>query len=153
MKINIIIVDKKSKENLYTPLIEHYKKMVKRFATVEVIEVFNKNISKAQEVSPSEAQKSYSMALEGYQKGGYNIALDPSSKSVDSHQFANMLRDRESVNFFIGGAFGFEQSFLDSCDQKVSLGSITMSHKLVKVVLLEQVFRGFSIIHNHPYHK
>ncbi|MBN2826261.1 MAG: 23S rRNA (pseudouridine(1915)-N(3))-methyltransferase RlmH [Campylobacterales bacterium] len=153
MKINIIIVDKKSKENLYTPLIDHYKKMSKRFAQVEVIEVFNKNISKAQDISAKEAQKSYTQALEGYLKGGYNIALDPSSQVVDSFAFANMLKDRESINFFIGGAYGFEPDFLGSCDQRVSLGAITMSHKLVKVVLLEQIYRGFSIMNNHPYHK
>jgi len=153
MKINIIIVDKRSKETLYSPLIEHYKKMIKRFAEVEVIEVFDKNIAKAHEASATEAQKSYSIALAGYLKSGYNIALDPESRAVDSHQFADLMRDETTLNFFIGGAYGFEKSFLSSCQKRVSLGAITMSHKLVKVVLMEQIFRGFSIINNHPYHK
>lgn len=153
MKINIIIVDKKSKDSLYAPLIEHYKKMIHRFAKVEVIEVFNKNIAKAHDISSSEAQKSYTMALEGYLTGGFNIALDPSSKEVDSHGFANLMRDETTINFFIGGAYGFEKDFLDRCNKRVSLGKITLSHKLVKVVLMEQIFRGFSIINNHPYHK
>ncbi|MBN2823778.1 MAG: 23S rRNA (pseudouridine(1915)-N(3))-methyltransferase RlmH [Campylobacterales bacterium] len=153
MKINIIIVDKRAKESLYTPLIDHYKKMSKRFAHIEVIEVFNKNISKAQETSSIEAQKSYTLALEGYLKGAYTIALDPAAQSVDSFAFANLLKDRETINFFIGGAFGFEPSFLSSCDKSISLGTITMTHKLVKVVLLEQIYRGFSIVSHHPYHK
>jgi len=153
MKINIIIVEKSSKETLYTPLIKHYQKMVMRFARIEVIEVFNKHIAKAHEISAIEAQKSYTKALSPYLKGAYNIALDPSSKAVDSHQFADTLRDKERLNLFIGGAYGFEQNFLDACDAKVSLGAMTMSHKLVKVVLMEQIFRGFSIINNHPYHK
>ncbi|KIM03683.1 MAG: 50S rRNA methyltransferase [Sulfurovum sp. PC08-66] len=153
MKINIIIVDKRVKESLYTPLIDHYTKMLKRFTQIEIIEVFNKNIAKAQDISAPEAQKSYTLALEGYLKGGYSIVLDPSSPSVDSHTFANTLKDREVVNFFIGGAYGFESSFLKRCDKSISLGAITMSHKLVKVVLLEQIYRGFSILSHHPYHK
>jgi 23S rRNA (pseudouridine1915-N3)-methyltransferase len=154
MKINIVIVDKKSKDSLYQPLIEHYKKMLKRYAQVEVVEIFNKNISKAQELSSADAQKSYTVALQSYLEGnGYAIALDPASRAVDSHQFADLLRDEQSVNFFIGGAYGFETEFLNRCDKQISLGAITLSHKLVKVVLMEQIFRGFSIIHNHPYHK
>lgn len=153
MKINIIIIDKKGKDNLYSGLIEHYKKIAKPFAQVEVIEVFNKDIHKAHDVSPDSAQKSYTTALEKYMKQGANIALDPSSNEVDSHDFANLLKDRVQVNFFIGGAYGFESSFLDKCNTTISFGKITLSHKLVKVVLLEQVFRGLTINHNHPYHK
>ena len=153
MKVNIIIIDKKGKEPLYAPLIEHYKKIAKPFAKVEVIEVFDKEIAKAHDTSPEAAQKSYTKALEKYLASGYNIALDPSSKEVDSHDFANLLKDKAVVNLFIGGAYGFEKGFLTKCNNAISFGKITLSHKLVKVVLLEQIFRGLSINHNHPYHK
>lgn len=153
MKINIIIVDKKGKDSLYTGLVEHYKKIAKPFAQVEVIEVFNKDIAKAQDISASFAQKSYTKALEKYLNNGINIALNPSSKEVDSHEFANLLKDSVEVNLFIGGAYGFERGFLDKCNNSISFGKITLSHKLVKIVLLEQVFRGLSINSNHPYHK
>ncbi len=153
MKINIIIIDKRGKDSLYLGLIEHYKKIAKPFAKVEVIEVFDKDISKAQDISASLAQKSYTKALEKYLNNGINIALNPSSKEVDSHEFANLLKDRLTVNLFIGGAYGFERAFLDKCDNSISFGKITLSHKLIKVVLLEQVFRGLSINSGHPYHK
>ncbi|CAA6828213.1 MAG: LSU m3Psi1915 methyltransferase RlmH [uncultured Sulfurovum sp.] len=153
MKINIIIINKKGKDNLYAGLVEHYKKIAKPFAQVEVIEVFNKDIHKAHDISSDFAQKSYTTALDKYMKQGVNIALDPSSKEVDSHDFANLLKDRTQVNFFIGGAYGFESNFLHKCNNAISFGKITLSHKLVKVVLLEQVFRGLSINNNHPYHK
>jgi len=153
MKINIIIVDKKGKDSLYSGLVEHYKKIAKPFAKVEVIEVFNNDIAKAQDVSVSFAQKSYTKALEKYLNNGINIALNPSSKEVDSHEFANLLKDSVEVNLFIGGAYGFERGFLDKCNNTISFGKITLSHKLVKIVLLEQVFRGLSINSNHPYHK
>lgn len=58
-----------------------------------------------------------------------------------------------SVKFFVGGAYGFEDSFLKKSDAIISLGNITMSHKIAKAVLLEQIYRGFSILSNHPYHK
>ncbi|MEA1879736.1 MAG: 23S rRNA (pseudouridine(1915)-N(3))-methyltransferase RlmH [Campylobacterota bacterium] len=153
MKINVIIIDKKGKDNLYAGLIEHYKKIAKPFAQVEVIEVFNKEINKAHDISSNAAQKSYTIALEKYMKQGVNIALDPSSKEVDSHDFANLLKDRTQVNLFIGGAYGFESNFLSKCNNAISFGKITLSHKLVKVVLLEQIFRGLTINNNHPYHK
>jgi len=153
MNINIIIIDKKGKDQLYAALIEHYIKISKPFANVSVVELFNKEITKAQEISANEAKKSYTKALEPYLKKGINIALNPSSKEVDSHEFANLLKDSTTVNFFIGGAYGFERDFLDKCHNAVSFGKITLSHKLMKVVLLEQVFRGLTINNNHPYHK
>jgi 23S rRNA (pseudouridine1915-N3)-methyltransferase len=153
MKINVIIIDKKGKDNLYAGLIEHYKKISKPFAKVEVIEVFDKEITKAHDISPEAAQKSYSKALEKYMESSINIALDPSSKEVDSHEFANLLKDSTQINFFIGGAYGFERDFLTKCNKAISFGKITLSHKLVKVVLMEQIFRGLTINNNHPYHK
>jgi 23S rRNA (pseudouridine1915-N3)-methyltransferase len=153
MKINVIIVDKKGKEPLYAPLIEHYKKIAKPFAKVEVIEVFDKEIARAHDISPEAAQKSYTKALEKYLSSGYNVALDPSSKEVDSHNFADLLKDKSEVNLYIGGAYGFERAFLNKCNKAISFGKITLSHKLVKVVLQQQIFRGLAINHNHPYHK
>jgi len=153
MKINIYIVDKKSKDKLYAPLIEHYIKIAKPFAKVEVFEIFTKEISKAHDISSEASQKSYSSAFQKYLSGGYNISLNPSSKELDSFEFSNMLKDRGVVNFFIGGAFGLESTFLTQCNNDISLGKITMSHKLAKVVLMEQIFRGLTILNNHPYHK
>ena len=153
MKINIYIIDKKSKDKLYAPLIEHYTKIAKPFAKVEVFEIFTKEITKAHEISTEASQKSYTMALEKYLSRGYNIALNPDSKEVDSFKFSNLLKDRGVVNFFIGGAYGLESSFLTLCNNEISLGKITMSHKLAKVVLMEQIFRGLTLLNNHPYHK
>ncbi|MDQ1325460.1 MAG: rRNA (pseudouridine1915-N3)-methyltransferase [Campylobacterota bacterium] len=153
MKINVIVIDRKSKESLYTPLIEHYKKIAKPFAKVEVIEIFDKEIAKAQDISALAAQRSYTNALQKYLSGGVSIALDPSSREVDSFDFAKLLKDRTEINFFIGGAYGFERDFLIKCNNAISFGKITLSHKLVKMVLLEQIFRGLAINNNHPYHK
>jgi len=153
MKINIYIIDKKSKDKLYAPLIEHYLKISKPFAKVEVFEIYSKEINKAHDISTEASQKSYTLALEPHLSGAYNISLNPDSKELDSFGFSNLLKDRGVVNFFIGGAYGLQSSFLDKCNNDISLGKITMSHKLAKVVLLEQIFRGLTILNNHPYHK
>jgi len=153
MKINVIIIDKKGKDQLYAPLIEHFKKIAKPFAQVQVIELFDKEIAKAHDISPATAQSSYTKAFEKRLTGGYTVALDPSSRELDSFEFAKLLKDRAQVNFFIGGPHGLEESFLTQCNSAISLGKITLSHKLVKVVLMEQIFRGLAINHNHPYHK
>jgi 23S rRNA (pseudouridine1915-N3)-methyltransferase len=153
MKINIYIVDKRSKDKLYAPLIEHYIKIAKPFAKVEVFEIYTKEINKAHEISTEASQNSYTLAFEPYLKGAYTIALDPKAKELDSFEFSNLFKDRGVVNFFIGGAYGLESHFLGQCNKSISLGKITMSHKLAKVVLLEQIFRGLTILHNHPYHK
>jgi 23S rRNA (pseudouridine1915-N3)-methyltransferase len=64
-----------------------------------------------------------------------------------------MLADRAEVNFFIGGAYGHAPEFLKRCDRVVSLSKLTMSHKIAKTVLAEQIYRALTILHNHPYHK
>jgi len=103
MQINLIIIDKKGKDNLYSALIDHYIKIAKPFAKVTVIEVFDKDIAKAHDISPQMAQRSYTKALQKYiNNGGYNIALNPSSKEVDSFDFANLLKDRQTINLYIG---------------------------------------------------
>ncbi len=95
----------------------------------------------------------YTKALNKFLTNGYNIALSPDSKLIDSFEFSNLIKDKSKINLFIGGAFGFEKDFVNKCNSSISFGKITMSHKLTKVVLLEQLFRALSILNNHPYHK
>ena len=153
MKINLYIIDKRSKKDLYAPLLEHYQKSCRQFAKVEIHEIFNKEIAKAHEISAAAAQKQYALTLERYMTEGFSVVLDPASREVDSHEFADLLKDRGVVNFFIGGAYGFSRDFVAQSNSAVSFGKITLSHKLAKVVLMEQIFRGLTILHNHPYHK
>jgi len=153
MKIHIYVIDKKGKKDLYAPLLEHYQKSCKQFAQVEIHEIFSKEIAKAHDISAAAAQQQYGLALERYLSKGYSVVLDPASKEVDSHAFSKLFKNRGVVNFFIGGAYGFERDFVTKSNIAVSLGKITLSHKLVKVVLMEQIFRGLAILHHHPYHK
>jgi len=152
VNIKVCVIDKKGKKELYEPLINHYIKIAKPFAKVEILDIFNNQIAKAQDISADMAKRAYSEAFEPYKKG-FCVVLDPNAKEVDSQEFAKILQKNANITFFIGGAYGFEQKFVKDCNISVSFGKITMSHKLVKVLLMEQIYRGLSIINNHPYHK
>jgi 23S rRNA (pseudouridine1915-N3)-methyltransferase len=150
-KINIYAIVKPNKDE-FDKLSNEFIKMCSKFARVEVHSIFNKNIAKAQTISENEAKKSYSDAFKPYMKG-YCIALDVLGKNIDSFEFSKIITNHSEVNFFIGGAFGFEREFLKKCNISISLSSLTMAHKVVTLVLLEQIFRGLAIKNNHPYHK
>ena len=152
MKIDIISIAKKEK-SIYDPLNKELTKMISRFAKVEDIELFPKDVAKSHTISPKASQRAYTKALESYTGKDFCITLHPDGKLIDSFEFSKLLNDKMSIKFFIGGAYGFEDDFLKKSDKVISLGKLTMSHKIAKVVLLEQIYRGFSILSNHPYHK
>ncbi len=152
MKIEIISIAKKEK-TIYDPLYKDLTKMISRFAKVIDTEIFPKEITKAHKISKDVSQKAYSKALSGYISKDYSVILHPNGKLIDSYEFSKLLNAKISVKFFIGGAYGFEEDFLQKSDKIISLGKLTMSHKIAKAVLLEQIYRGFSILSNHPYHK
>ncbi|WP_419771467.1 MAG: 23S rRNA (pseudouridine(1915)-N(3))-methyltransferase RlmH [Candidatus Marinarcus sp.] len=151
MKINIYAIAKPSNDE-FDKLCKEFMKMSSKYAKVESVSLFNKKIAKAQTLGEKEAQQSYSEAFEPYMNG-YNIALDVLGSKMESFEFAKMIENSTVVNFFIGGAYGFERDFLKKCDKIVTLSDLTMAHKIANLVLQEQLFRALCIINNHPYHK
>jgi len=151
-KINLYTISKKD-QSCYEKISNDFIKMAKKYGKIEVFSIFNKSINQAQNRSSSEAKKSYTKALGSFLKDGLNIALDPKGKELDSFEFAEIFEENIKINFFIGGAFGFEEEFLKRCDQTISLSRLTFSHKIAKITLLEQIYRAFAIINSHPYHK
>ncbi len=152
MKVSIVSIAKKER-SVYDDVNNELKKMISRFAKVEEIDIFNKDVTKAHAISPDASQRAYTKAMNPYISKGYSITLHPDGEIIDSYAFSKLLNDKIAIKFFIGGAYGFEDAFLNKSDKVISLGKITMSHKIAKTVLLEQIYRGFSILSNHPYHK
>jgi 23S rRNA (pseudouridine1915-N3)-methyltransferase len=128
-------------------------KMASRYARIEDVELFGKSVTKAHTIGEEAAKQAYTKSFEPYLNRGYSIALHPDGKMMDSFAFSKLLSDRIAVQFYIGGAYGFEPSFLKRCDRVISLSPLTMSHKVAKVVLFEQIYRALTILANHPYHK
>jgi 23S rRNA (pseudouridine1915-N3)-methyltransferase len=143
----------KKERSIYDPLYKELKKMISRFAKVQDIELFNKDVTKAHTISSEASKQAYTKLLEPHISKGYSVTLHPDGKIIDSYEFSKLLDGKIAVKFYIGGAYGFEDDFLKKSDTVISLGKLTMSHKIAKVVLLEQIYRGFSILSNHPYHK
>lgn len=127
--------------------------MSKRYASLEVHSLFNKQIAKAQTIGQFESQQAYNEVFIPKLETGYNVALDVLGKKVDSFKFSKIIENKQTLNFFIGGAYGFDREFLQKCDLTISLSDLTMAHKIANLVLCEQIFRGLCIINNHPYHK
>ena len=150
MKCNLYCISKADS----VAMIQEYVTKIKQFgAFLNVVDIFSPSIAKAQKISPKEAQKSYTNAFSDFLKPkGLNIALHRESKQLDSISFATMLENVLEVNFFIAGAYGFEECFLQRC-KSISLSSLTLSHKVAKIVLCEQIYRALSILAHHPYHK
>ncbi|SFV55535.1 LSU m3Psi1915 methyltransferase RlmH [hydrothermal vent metagenome] len=152
MNVEIISIAKREK-SIYDPLYKEFTKMIGRYAKVKDTELFPKEVAKAHTISPQASQKAYTNVLTPHLGGGFCITLDPNGKIIDSYEFSKLLDGKISLKFFIGGAYGFDEEFLKRSDKVISLGKLTMSHKVAKVVLLEQIYRGLSILNNHPYHK
>jgi len=152
MKISVFSIAKEQR-NLYENVVKELSKMINKFAKIEDKNLFNTKIANAQIQGKESSQGVYSDVYEQYLNKGYNIVLHPDGKELDSFEFSKLLSDKMSVQFFIGGAYGFDESFVKKCNYSVSLSKFTMSHKVAKVVLFEQIFRGLAILNNHPYHK
>lgn len=152
MKINVVSIAKPEKD-CYSQLCDRFVKMSKRYAQLNAHDLFSSKVTKAQENGPESAQKLYAELLAPWLGRGLTVALDPAGKEMSSEDFARLMADRSETTFFIGGAFGHSKRFLQSCDRVVSLSKLTMSHKIAKVVLFEQIYRGLTILAGHPYHK
>ncbi|WP_418185096.1 23S rRNA (pseudouridine(1915)-N(3))-methyltransferase RlmH [Aliarcobacter vitoriensis] len=151
MKISIYAILKPTTDD-FDKIIKEFIKMSSKYAKVEVHYIFNKDIAKAQSIGNKEAQEVYTKTYLPLLKG-FNIALDVLGKKVDTYAFSKLIEDKNEINFFIGGAFGFERDFLAKCDSVISLSELTFAHKIANIVLTEQIFRALCIQNNHPYHK
>jgi len=151
MKIDLYTIEKTSRDN-FSKICDDYRKMISKYASMQEHAIFNKKISSAQNRDASSAQKSYTQALLPYMKG-YNIVLHPEGNLLDTFDFYKSFDINTNLNFFIGGAYGFEYDFVQKADLVISLSQLTMSHKVAKIVLYEQIYRALTLIHKHPYHK
>ncbi len=151
MNITVYTIQK-TQERACEDIIKEYLKMARRFANIKEELIFNKQIAMGQTKGEVEAKKSYTKAYKPF-LNGYNISLDVQGEEIDSFEFSKIFYESANINFFIGGAFGFEKEFLAQTQKVISLSQLTYAHKIAKVVLFEQIYRGLCINANHPYHK
>ena len=144
MKIRIAWIGK-TREAAIESLIAGYLKRLRSYAEVEAV-AFPSEEALLEMREKSGARANYAMIL-----------LDSRGKELSSEEFAKFLenhqiRDSRPLVFAVGGADGFSLGLLRSAYFVLSLGKITLAHELARVVLVEQLYRAFTILRGHPYH-
>ena len=96
--------------------------------------------------------------LRGLGRDDYLIAMDPQGQRLDSERFARVIADRREHSlkrmvFVLGGPDGLSQAVRVRSQRVISLSSMTFSHELARLLLLEQIYRAFTLVHHIPYHK
>ncbi|WP_086289416.1 23S rRNA (pseudouridine(1915)-N(3))-methyltransferase RlmH [Campylobacter devanensis] len=132
--------------------IKDYIKMSSKWANIKEINKFNPQIAKAQIQGQAASHRAYEEAYKPC-LNGFCIGLDERGEMLDSFEFAKLLKDRNQISFFIGGAYGLGDNLRREMHKLVSLSRLTFAHKIAKLVLYEQIFRALCINANHPYHK
>ena len=159
MKIKLIVVGK-CKEKFYKDACAEYIKRLSAYATAEIIEVKDE----ALEEGASSAEKDRILEIEGKRilekiaDRDYVAALEIQGKAYDSLEFsswlnARMVNGESSLCFVIGGSCGLSPEVLKRADTRLSFSKMTFPHQLMRVILLEQVYRAFRILNHAPYHK
>jgi len=135
---------------------QDYLKRFPREWQVEFVEIPLGHRGKGQDVAKAIAKEGESM-LAAINPRERVIALDVKGKSWSTEQLSQQMQDWQmlglNVALLVGGPDGLAQGCLDKADQKWSLSALTLPHPLVRVLLSEQLYRGWSILKNHPYHK
>ena len=159
MNIQIICIGK-LKEKYWQDAIKEYSKRLSRFCTLEIIELkeslLPNNASKADEEKVKEEEGKE--ILRAIKDGTYVITLEILGKQLSSEELSLKIEDlgitgKSNVAFVIGGSLGLSKEVSDRSDFKLSFSKMTFPHQMMRVVLLEQIYRSFKIIHHETYHK
>jgi len=159
VKITVIAVGK-IKEKFYTDAIAEYSKRLSRYCRLEIIQVADEKTpdgaSEAQERQIKE--KEGSRILAQIKDGAYVIALAVQGIMLSSEQLAGKLNrlgvdGQSQIVLIIGGSLGLSDEVLKRADYHLSFSPMTFPHQLMRVILLEQIYRSYRIISGEPYHK
>ena len=159
MKITVITVGK-IKEKYLRDAIAEYTKRLSRYCKLEIVEVADeKTPDQASETVEEQIRdKEGERILKYIRDDMYVITLEIGGKMLSSEELAdkiNMLgiRGQSSVAFVIGGSIGLGREVLKRSDYALSFSKMTFPHQLMRVILLEQMYRSYRIINGEPYHK
>ena len=159
MKITLVTVGK-IKEKYFRDALAEYEKRLSRYCKLEIISVEDEKTpdgaGKAleEQIKKKEAQR----LLRYIREDAYVITLEIGGKMYDSEGFSSMIEQlgvsgHGHIQFVIGGSLGLHEDVTERADLAVSFSKMTFPHQLMRVILLEQIYRAFRIIHREPYHK
>lgn len=155
--INIVCIGKIKETYLKDAIIE-YSKRLSKYCMLSIIELSdepipnNASLADEEKIIIVESQK-----LQNALPKGYNILLDLQGKEYSSTDFAEKIKSLQltnsTLNFIIGGSLGTSQDLRNICQERICFSKMTFPHQLIRVFLLEQIYRSFKIINNEKYHK
>ncbi|MCI5857496.1 MAG: 23S rRNA (pseudouridine(1915)-N(3))-methyltransferase RlmH [Agathobacter sp.] len=159
MKITILCVGK-IKEKFYRDAVAEYEKRLRRYCKLSIVEVADEkteeNASQTQidMVKEKEGQR----LLAAIKDDGYCICLAIDGRMLDSVELSQKIErlgieGKSNIYFVIGGSLGLSDAVLRRADYKLSFSKMTFPHQLMRVILLEQVYRSYRIMNHEPYHK
>ncbi len=159
VKITVLAVGK-IKEKFYINAIQEYVKRLSRYCKLNIIQVADeKTAENCTETETDIIKKKEAERLFKYiPEQAYVVTLEILGKQLDSVEMAHKIEQlgiqgTSHIVFIIGGSLGLHQSVSDRSDLKLSFSKMTFPHQLMRVILLEQVYRSYRIINNEPYHK
>lgn len=147
MRTKIIAVGKIKQPEIIS-LIENYAKQMKQFQIVEIPD----------EKDETGMEKEGLGILSKLDKDAFVIALAIEGKTFDSREFAEYMNTvsmhhSSTINFIIGGSYGLSKQVKEKADFLLSFSKMTFPHQLMRLILVEQIYRAEAILKNHPYHK
>ena len=136
--------------------ISNYIKRLKHYINFEIKEIIvskNKKSSNKNIIMNMESD----LILSYLSQNDYVILLDEKGKTYNSKSFSKkienfLLHSQKRLIFIVGGAFGFNDKLKTRANEMLSLSNMTFSHQIIRLFFLEQLYRSFTIINNHPYH-
>lgn len=159
MKITLVTVGK-IKERFFEEAIKEYEKRLSRYCKLEIIQVADeKTPDGAGEALENQIkEKEGERILTQIRDGSYVIALAIEGKMLDSEELAGKLGQLgvegiSQIVFVIGGSLGLSAKVMKRADYALSFSRMTFPHQLMRVILLEQVYRSYRILNHQPYHK
>ncbi len=155
MKIVLLAVGKTSEKYLIDGFCK-YQKRLSHYTQFEFQEVAN--IKKVKSISKFELIKMEGdLLLKHLSPSDYVILLDSKGAEFTSNSFSEkiqkwMISGKKRLVFIIGGAYGFSENLFNRGNEKISLSKMTFSHQMVRLFFVEQLYRGYTILNNEPYH-
>ena len=158
LNINIVCIGK-IKENYLKDAISEYSKRLSKFCNLNIIELSDEKLpSKLNDSIINEIKnKECTKIIQAIKKDSYIICLDLNGKQFTSEEFSEKidkiaLNFNSSITFIIGGTLGLNEEILSLSSEKICFSKMTFPHQLIRVFLLEQLFRAFKISNNETYH-
>ena len=155
MNIKLIAIGKTDDKNLQA-LIDEYQKRLSFYIKFEMELIPDiKNVKNISEIQQKE--KEGELILSKLSPTDYLILLDENGKTYTSVEFSNELQKKmnagiKTLVYVIGGPYGFSEAVYQKAQQKISLSKMTFSHQMIRLFIVEQTYRAFTILKNEPYH-